>query len=167
MKVSFPFLCLLLATSVVYAQTQHAKPEILPNSPLRQLTHTFPRSIAVKNQGHLIEFCPDNTCDAFSAVKNVSQSALEDLAYLFESYFSEFAYLEDWRAENGVEVAAQQILAKPEYRHGHAESGRSAARCIIEEIGGQGRVRLLFIRYDEHHRNVVPGNLTQELSRAK
>jgi len=161
------FLYLLLATSVACAQTQHAaKPGILPGSPLKQLTRAFPRSIAFKNQGHLIEFCPDNTCDAFSAKASVSQSALEDLAYLYEFYFSGFAYLEDWRTENGAKEAAEQVLAKPQYRQCREERGRSAARCIVEQIGGAGQVRLLFIRYDENQRNVVPMNLIQELSRA-
>jgi hypothetical protein len=150
----------------MYAQSQHEKPEMFSDDPLRQLTRAFPRSIEFKNQGHLIEFCPHNTCDAFSAAASVSERSLEDLAYLYEFYYSGFIYLEDWRAGDEGKADAEQVFAKPEYRHRLPEGGRSAAPCVIEEIGGGGRVRLLFIRYDEHRRNVVPLNLIRELSRA-
>ena len=165
MNWKLPLSSFLLATSMMHAQSQHGKPEMSPHSPLRQLVRAFPQSIEFKNHGHLIEFCPDNTCDGFSAEEIVPHSALEDLAYLYEFYFSGFAYLEDWRREKGAKAAAEQVLAKPEYRHCHTESERSAARCVVQDIGSRGRVRLLFIRYDEHQRNVVPMNLAQALSR--
>jgi hypothetical protein len=166
MKFRFLLLVLLLTSAAMNAQSPQTKLALSPDSPLWQLAHTFPKSIEFKNNGRLIEFCPDNTCDAFSAQEVVPKSSLEDLVYLYEFYFSDFAYLEDWRAEPKARAVAELVLAKPEYGLCHAESGITAARCVAKEISSKGRVRLLFVRYDEHRRNVVPRNLSQELSHA-
>jgi hypothetical protein len=64
-----------LAASVAWAADEQF-------DPLKQITSTFPKSIAFKKNGKLLEFCPDNTCHGFSASDNVSVATLKDFAYL-------------------------------------------------------------------------------------
>jgi len=47
--------------------------------PLTQLTASFPRSIQYRNHGTVLEFCPDNTCEGFSA----SGGSMEAMANAF------------------------------------------------------------------------------------
>ncbi len=58
--------------------------------PLSALSTSFPNSLKYKNHGKLLEFCPDNTCNGFSAAPGVSQSALKDFAFLYLYYFSDY-----------------------------------------------------------------------------
>jgi len=44
-----------------------------------RLLKTFPDTVAIKNKGHLFEFCPDGTCDGFVTSGNFFGAQVEGL----------------------------------------------------------------------------------------
>lgn len=135
-----------------------------PFDPLQQITAGFPKSIKLKNNGKLLEFCPDNTCDGFIAKEGVAVTTLRDFAYLYVYFFSDYTYLEDWRATEGAKKTALRVLAKPQYRNCKKDTSRESARCALLDLSRNGKIKLLFIRYDEGQRNVVHESIAKELS---
>ena len=59
------------------------------------------------------------------------------------------------------------MLSKPDYRKCKDENSREAARCVLRDLSRAGRIKLIFVRYDEGERNVVPENIADELSEKK
>jgi hypothetical protein len=133
-------------------------------NPLDEITRTFPKSIEVKDNGRLVEFCPDNTCDGFSAPGSVSVPTLEDFAYLYIYYFSSYNNLSEWRAEEGAKTAAERVLSKPEYAACKNKSLRESARCVLLDLSRTVDIKLLSIRYDEGKRNVTKQSIGEQLS---
>lgn len=131
---------------------------------LGQLTARFPKSIELNQRGNLLEFCPDNTCDGFVAGGGVPVAELKDFAYLYVYFFSEFAYLQEWRDLPAAKSAADRVLSKVQYRNCRKGASREVARCVLRDLSRDGRVKLIFIRYDEGSRNVVPQDLAVALS---
>jgi len=138
-----------------------------PFDPLTQITNAFPKSIEINDKRRLLEFCPDNTCDAFAASESVSLATLKDFAYLYIYFFSDFYVLQEWRTHDEAKNTADRVLSKPEYRNCRNESSREAARCVLLDLGRNGKIRLLFIGYDEGQRNVTRENLAEHLSDGK
>jgi hypothetical protein len=134
------------------------------SDPLPHITSSFPKTIELKNKGKLVEFCPDNTCDGFVAAGPVSVSALKDFAYLYVYFFSDYYILQEWRKQEEARKAAEGVLSKPEYRSCRSDSSREAARCVLLDLSRDGKIKLIFIRYDENQRNVVRKNIIKELS---
>jgi len=132
--------------------------------PLKQVTETFPKSIGLKNKGKLLEFCPDNTCHGFSASDNISVATLKDFAYLYVYFFSDYYALPEWRSKEDVKNTAERVLSKPEYSGCRKENSRESARCVLLDLSRNGKIKLLFIRYDEGQRNVVHENISEQLS---
>jgi hypothetical protein len=132
--------------------------------PLKQVAKGFPKSITLKNKGRLIEFCPDNTCDGFVGSKNVSAAELKSFAYLYVYYFSDFTYLEEWRSKQQSKSTAEHLLARSEFKGCKESNLRNKARCSLLFLSRNDRIKLIFIRYDEGARNVVPRNIAEELA---
>ena len=141
------------------APTQNA-----PFDALKELATAFPHAITTKRNGHVLEFCPDGTCDGFAAPGDMPEATLRDFAYLYEYFFSGYTFLDQWRARQGAKDAAQRALAKSEYQDCRRDTPRDAARCVLATISRTGRVRLIFVRYDEGERHVVPVNLAKQLA---
>jgi len=135
-----------------------------PVDPLESLTSSFPKSIRIKQNGHVLEFCPDNTCDGFVSTPSVPLAELKDFAYLYIFYFSDFVYLPEWRSRAEAKNATERVLSRPEYRKCKAQSERETARCVLLDRSHDGRIKLIFVRYDENQRNVVPEDISKELS---
>jgi len=133
-------------------------------NPLRYLTNEFPDSVKLKRNGHLLEFCPDNTCDGFASRADVPQSELRDFAYLYEYFFSGFVVLKEWREHPDATNAANRVLSKVPYSDCRRATERGTARCILLDRSRGGRIRLMFVRYDENERNVVPEDVAKMLS---
>jgi hypothetical protein len=133
--------------------------------PLQSLTARFPKSVTVRSKGHLLEFCPDNTCDAFVSARTVSLRTLRDFAYLYIFYFSDFAYLPEWRHQREAAAMAAAILQRPQYRGCRREQSIEDARCVLLDLSRDDRIKPQFVRYDEFKRNVVPRNLRDELAK--
>ena len=132
--------------------------------PLRLVTKHFKGSITIKQQGHALEFCPDNTCDGFESTRTVRIATLRDFAYLYIYYFSTFVYLPEWRTDPDARKGAEAVLAKPEYSACRNEQAIAAARCVLLDLSRGDRIRLIFVRYDERQRNVVRMDLRKELT---
>jgi len=136
--------------------------------PLAQLTKSFPKTIEIKNISNakrVLEFCPDNTCDGFVASQEVSVATLKEFVYLFEYFFSGFIYLEDWRRLDEAKNTAGLVLGNPAYRNCANDDRRAAARCVLLKLSKNGKIKLIFISYDEGQRNVVPENIAEQLSK--
>jgi len=132
--------------------------------PLLSLSSAFRKSINLKNGGHLLEFCPDGTCDGFVSSAEMSVNTLKDIAYLYEYFFSDYTFLDEWRAQQDSKNTADRVLSKAEYQHCKGGSDRETARCVLLTFSRNGRVRLIFVRYDEGHRGEIRGDLTKQLS---
>ena len=50
---------------------------------------------------------------------------------------------------------AEHILSKPEYRNCKNET-LEAARCVLRDISKGGKVRLIFVRYEQGERQQCP-----------
>jgi hypothetical protein len=132
--------------------------------PLQELRGSFAGSIKLNEKRRLIEFCPDETCDGFVASSDVSMSTMKDFAYLYVYYFSDYlAYLPEWRKHADASAVAERILSKPEFHNCKKDNSRETARCVLTDLSRNGRIKLLFIRYDEGQRNVVPQNIVDKL----
>jgi hypothetical protein len=147
---------------LVLADTGHAAVN-RGTDPLQELNKGFPKSVEIKNHGRLVEFCPDNTCDAFVASANVPIVRLRDFAYLYVYFFSDFTYLDEWRNTEEARKTAERVLVQPVYSICKSENSREAARCILKNLSRNGRIELIFVRYDEGERNVVRENLAEKL----
>jgi hypothetical protein len=134
------------------------------SDPMTQLSKTFPHTVAVKNKGHLLEFCPDGTCDGFVTSSDMSVPTLKDFAYLYVYFFSDYTFLDEWRSKEEAKNTAERILSKPEYRNCKNENSREAARCVLRDLSKSGRVKLIFVRYDEGERHAEPKSLAERLS---
>lgn len=134
--------------------------------PLKAITNRFPGSVELKMKKHVLEFCPDNTCDGFQVSDNVPLSELEDFAYLYVYFFSDYYVLRDWRASSEAKDVADQVLGRPKYQRCKVEkTSLEFARCVLLSLSSNGRIKLLFIRYDENQRNVVHKDLQEQLSK--
>jgi len=133
------------------------------SDPLVVLTESFPKSVEYKNHGKLLEFCPDNTCDGFSASPDVSKAALRDFSFLYEYYFSDYYALPEWRDREQPKKTAERVLSKPAYGSCRKETPKESAGCVLLNLSSHGRIKLLFIRYDEGKRNVVPEDIREQV----
>ena len=82
--------CLLVVQTAV---TLHARPNLTPqntqvqsdstpSNPLKYLARSWPADVTLKDKGHLLEICLDNTCIGFVSSRNVTfgpKSAHEDI----------------------------------------------------------------------------------------
>lgn len=149
---------------LIAEQTLNTRPTNTLFDPLKDLSTSFPKSIKLQNGGHLLEFCPDETCDGFVSSPQLSVASLKDIAFLYEYFFSGYIYLDEWRAQQDAKSTAARVLSKPEYQNCKRGSDQETARCVLLSFSRNGRVRLLSIGYDEGHRNEMRRDLTKELT---
>jgi hypothetical protein len=135
------------------------------SDPVNSLATAFPNTIALKEKGRLLEFCPDGTCDGFVASNDISTPTLKDFAFLYEYFFSEYVYLNEWRVQAGAKRTAQQVLSEPVYQGCQTGTELERARCILLSLSRGDKIKLFFVRYDEGHRGVVSEDIVQELAK--
>jgi len=122
-----------------------------------ELRKSFPGSFKVeKAVSPTVQYCPDNTCEAFSTTKGASAEELTDFAFLFLYYFSDYYELEPWRSREEPKMLAARILAKRRSKACAPGGGKESARCVLREMARKKGVRVEFVRYDEGARHVVP-----------
>jgi len=155
-KLAFLALCPLLVAQAIGGGEREFDPLVV-------LTASFPKSVEYKNHGKLLEFCPDNTCHGFSASGDVSKATLSDFAFLYVYYYSDYYALPEWRAKEQAKNTAEQVLSKQVYRSCRKETPRESAGCVLLTLSSHGRIKLLFIRYDEGKRNVVPEDIREQV----
>jgi hypothetical protein len=157
-------LLFIVASSCLLCGAALAQQKNATFDPLKQFTSEFPGSVKLKNNGRLLELCPDNTCDGFVVSGTLSVSTLKDFAYLYEFFFSDFVYMDEWRTKPEAKDTAQKVLSKTEYRNCASNNGHEAARCVLLNLSRDGRIKLIFVRYDEGTRGVVPMDIKKELA---
>ncbi len=135
--------------------------------PLQEIAKNFPDSVRVKKDGmSTIEFCHDNTCDAFVAKKQVSLENLKDFVYLYVFFYSDYYVLDNWRNKETAKAIVRQTLLKPQYQQCNKTSLEDTAQCILIQLSRKEQITLIAVRYDESQRNVVKRNLSAILSKA-
>jgi len=132
--------------------------------PLKELQKAFPKTVELEDHGKLLEFCPDGTCDGFVASGNVSLPTLRDFAYLYVYFFSDNVTLDDWKGMEDAKKTADRVLGQTQYLGCKNVDSREAARCVLGVLSRKGRIRLIFVRYDEGERHAVRENLQEKLS---
>jgi hypothetical protein len=153
------------ANELPTAQNATAPRKALQLDPLRNPTKSFPRTLDLKQNGRLLEFCPDNTCDGFVSSRDVSVATLKDFAYLYIYFFSDFSYLSEWRTHSVAKDAATRVLYKAAYRECKSGSDREAARGVLLSLSRGGKIKRIFVRYGENRRNVAPEDISKEVSK--
>ena len=166
--------CLLAAGTLLCsagADTPEQGTRIEPSDhsfdPLKVLTNAFPNTIEIRNKSHLLEFCPDGTCDGFVVSGSMPEVTLRDFAFLYEYFFSDYTYLGEWRVRQDARNAAGKVLSKEEYHDCKHDTDQETARCVLSNLSRNGRVRLIFVRYDEGERHVVQMDLAKQLAEKK
>jgi hypothetical protein len=163
MKINYIFLSLplvLLTSAYSIAQVANDK---LPD-PLKQLQKAFPDTVQLKDHGKLLEFCPDGTCDGFVISGNVPLPTIRDFAYLYVFFFSDNVTLDDWKGTEDAKRTAARVLGQTQYLACKNVESREAARCVLRDLSRNGKIRLIFVRYDEGERHAVRENLQEKLS---
>jgi hypothetical protein len=156
--LSLPLILLTSAYSI--AQVANDKQP----DPLQQLQKAFPDTVELKDHGKLLEFCPDGTCDGFVTSGNVPLPTLRDFAYLYVFFFSDNITLDDWKSTEDAKKTAAGVLGQTQYLACKNVDSREAARCVLRDLSRNGRIRLIFVRYDEGERHAVRENLQEKLS---
>jgi hypothetical protein len=155
-------LALLLPVTGMSQQTGNANPGTF--DPLPTIEKSFP-DIKITKRNTLLEFCPDNTCDGFVAKEGTAVSTLKDFAYLYKYFISDYIYLPEWRNQPEAKAMANRVLSKAEYRSCKNDSALEAARCVLLGTSHKGFICLIFVRYDEGARNVVPMDIVKEVEK--
>ena len=155
---------MLLILCVCCLPQLSAQPPNAVFDPMKQLSKTFPETVEIKKKGQVLEFCPDGTCDGFVTSGNVSVAKLKDFAYLYVYFFSDYTFLSEWRSKEEAKKTAEHVLSKSEYRNCKNANSREAARCLLRDLSRGGKIKLIFVRYDEGERHEVAKNLAERLS---
>jgi hypothetical protein len=104
-----------------------------------------------------VEYCPDNTCEAFTLSGPSAALTIQDFAFAYLLGVSDYIHLEPFRS-NPFEPSVQSVLSR--YRKQCSQrSERAAARCIVGVLAKRHPIRASFVRYDEGERNAVPISL--------
>ena len=158
---------LFIAMTMIFATSTSSVSQVNNDKrfdPLQQIQKAFPDTVDIKDHGMLLEFCPDGTCDGFVTSGNVPLPTLRDFAYLYVFFFSDNITLDDWKGTEDAKKTAARVLGQTQYLACKNLDRREAARCVLRDLSRNGRIRLIFVRYDEGERHAVRENLQEKLS---
>lgn len=159
MKKLFSQTIWFIAALLSFSQLTHST--VLP-SPLEIVKNDFPGTIKIdETEKKSVEFCPDNTCDLFTADEKVPFTNLEDFAYLYIYFFSDYYVLKEWRNKKVVRLSTSQILKKSNYKFCKNLNDKEMARCLLRHLSHNGQIKLYMVRYDENNRNIVRINVVK------
>lgn len=116
-------------------------------------------SVSVKNNGRLVEYCPDNTCEVFSLRSAQASAVLADftLAYLYA--VSNYVYLEEFQSRTDLQEINRLVMR---YQANCPQPApRAAARCIAARLATIHPIRVTFVRYDERRKYSEPVSLEE------
>jgi hypothetical protein len=160
---------LLISVTMVFASSAYSFSQVTDtkrSDPLQQLQRAFPDTVEIKGHGRLLEFCPDETCDGFVTSGDVPLPTLRDFAYLYVYFFSDNAILDDWKHTKDAKEVADFVLAQKPYLACKNGDSHEAARCVLRDLSRNGKIRLIFVRYDEGERHAIRENLREKLGAA-
>ncbi len=120
----------------------------------QEINKAFPEGMRIKqNKQQVMEFCPDNTCDAFVGGKEIPIERMMDFAYIFVYYFSDFYVLTNWRTQESSTITIKKILNKPDYKGCKRQTQKQTARCVLHLLHKENHIKLYTVRYDEKVRH--------------
>jgi hypothetical protein len=154
-----------LAIALCTTACAQTSAKVSTRDPLQLIAQSFPETIAFKDKGRVLEFCPDNTCDGFVRSERVPISELRDFAFLYTYFFSNYIYLDDFRKREDAHLTAENILSRPVYQSCQRASSTDSARCVLLSLSRNRRIRLIFVRYDENQRSVVNEDIAEQLAK--
>ena len=158
-RVDFRVLIVLLILVVAFVSVRGIA-AMGEDSPLHEIQKSFPDSIHMGvDVQRSIEFCPDNTCDLFTANQKVPVEILEDFAYLFLYFFSDYYVLDEWRSREESVLVARRILSKAPYQVCRIGNEEESARCLLRHLSEKNQIQLYAVRYDEKTRSLVHQNV--------
>ena len=83
---------------------------------------------------------------------------------IMKMILTDYYSLPDWREKADAKDATERVLSKSEYQSCKKATNFESARCVLRDLSRNGRIKLLFIRYDEGQRNVVRESISEQLS---
>jgi len=153
----------LLSVVALTATRSHAAEPSLAS--LRAGFGSLSPAIALRTEGgqHVLEYCPDNTCERFVAPASASQVALADFGYLYLHKVSGYFYLASFKKAE-AQPRTKSLLAQ--YSKHCAQPEEAAAwPCLLRLLARENHIRVFSTRQDEGHVSVVPIELEEALRR--
>jgi hypothetical protein len=114
--------------------------------------------------GTTIEYCPFNTCDAFSSSDH-QKNRLADFVYMYFYYLptSNHPSVFEFRKSCGDKYVDRIIERNSECCKNVL--GNKQVKCVLERMAMKHKIRLKFVRYDEQQRNEVLVDLKTEFDK--
>ena len=128
------------------------------------LTHSFGSQLTAQVRGEIrvISYCPDNTCEVFSAPAKTSEGNLAEFALAYLFYASGYTYLEAFVRGAG-QSEAHSILDRE--RGTCASSDQiELASCVLQSLARRHSISVTLVRQDEGARIQTPVRLKAELA---
>jgi hypothetical protein len=120
----------------------------------RQINAGFPGALTIEGGAcRAIEFCPDNTCDAFYAGNHGSPEDLMEYVYVYLFWFSDYFVLQEWRASSDARRVMAHILDAPRNAGCRRPVEKETARCVLRKMAARQKIRVATVRYDEGTRS--------------
>ncbi len=123
-----------------------------------RLSSDFGSAITLNASGSIsIEYCPDNTCQLFTAKKSVTEKELKDFVYLYMYFFSDFNSLKEWRTKANSVETLRGIFNESGNLRCTSKVEVDIARCILKKLSTEKKIQIYDIRYDEgkKHKTLV------------
>jgi transglutaminase-like putative cysteine protease len=114
-----------------------------------KLLADFPDAVRYDRFKATIEYCPDNTCHRFASRNKASCEAMSDFLLLYLRYFSDYTYLEEWRAHQDTNLRVAEVMSKSPYLACTRDRAVAPARCAIEKARATYRIVGYNVTYDE------------------
>ncbi|MCA2997735.1 MAG: hypothetical protein ING75_03945 [Rhodocyclaceae bacterium] len=111
----------------------------------------------------VITFCPDNTCDKFTAGASTSFVDLKTLSFLYLYFFSDYYVLQEWRSRVDVRSKVEEIL-KGAKDGCVRETARARAACLLVRAERLGQMKLAMTRFDENREVVTRTHLKSRMT---
>lgn len=112
-----------------------------------------------------VEYCPDNTCEAFSG-SGVFAADVQEFAMGYLLYASDYEALKPIRETAGAEAARQRILADAD-KAGCTGTPGTRAACWLRGHARRASLKTMFVRYDEGAKSEEPLDWSKQLDRLK
>jgi hypothetical protein len=138
--------------------------EVIKSLPMLSESITIRRS----NNLHIIEFCPDNTCEVIKSPDTNKLKDIKDFTYLYIYYASGLTLLATSTNDNapffisGNKIATQILKNHAETCSQNTEL--ELASCVLNNMARNNNITISFFRYDEGKQNVSRQNIESELS---
>lgn len=110
----------------------------------------------------VISYCPDNTCESFTAPRGTSEAKLADFALTYLFYASDYSYLRNFVTRDG-QALAHAIVGRNRGECVGADELQRAS-CVLLAFARRQSVRVASGRYDEGVRSETPVKLEVTLA---